>query len=363
MQHNFKLYKNLDSLGEPYDFDSIMHYPLSYPARGGKTFMSVINNSDNNNDKHKNSYAKVGQRSILSLGDIRQTNKLYQCPACGKTLTKNSGFLDYNGDGLDTHHKSKKFFGKEFCQWRILASSSDIIELRINRVRIPKNKNCSSYLVIKDGYFHSPVLKKICGASIKFPKIIRSTGSRMFIDFNLAPGARVWTPGWSAEYRALSLKTLEGTSGNFTSPGFPNFYPFLKLCHYLIRSPNSTVIKLTFHTVEIGEDELCEEEYIEVRDGEYDDTRSLGRFCGKQQNKNFTSTSNAVLVIFKSFTSTNFQGFSASYVAGTKKKLEKMAKIRSSMKKTKSPPKPTKQKERLIKKKEQKTKKSKEKSL
>ena len=77
---------------------------------------------------------------------------------CGKTLTKNSGCLSYNGDDLDTKHKSKKFFGKEFCQWRILASSSDIIELRITRVRIPKNGNCSSYLMIKDGYFHSPVL-------------------------------------------------------------------------------------------------------------------------------------------------------------------------------------------------------------
>lgn len=27
----------------------------------------------------------------------------------------------------------------------------------------------------------------------------------MFIDFNLAPGARVWTPGWSAEYRGIDV--------------------------------------------------------------------------------------------------------------------------------------------------------------
>ena len=43
--------------------------------------------------------------------------------------------------------------------------------------------------------------EKICGASMKMPKIIRSTGSRMFIEFKLASGARFWTPGWSAQHR------------------------------------------------------------------------------------------------------------------------------------------------------------------
>ncbi|VEL38805.1 unnamed protein product [Protopolystoma xenopodis] len=62
----------VNSLGEPYDYSSIMHY-----AKG--TFASP-NKDETIRPKACCPRPPIGQRIQLSTGDIRQTNKLYNCP-------------------------------------------------------------------------------------------------------------------------------------------------------------------------------------------------------------------------------------------------------------------------------------------
>lgn len=77
-EHNFiRLNKaEVNSYGEPYDFESIMHYaPNTFSKRlDEKTIIpkktlpqSILPN--------------IGQRKSLSKGDIKQVNKMYQCPS------------------------------------------------------------------------------------------------------------------------------------------------------------------------------------------------------------------------------------------------------------------------------------------
>ena len=63
----------VDSLNEPYDYQSIMHY-----AKG--TF-SKANKEWTIRPKACCPRPPIGQRIMLSPGDIRQTNKLYSCPS------------------------------------------------------------------------------------------------------------------------------------------------------------------------------------------------------------------------------------------------------------------------------------------
>lgn len=60
-------------MGEEYDYGSIMHYARNTFSRNedDDTLVPKVNVGER---------PEIGQRSKLSPGDIRQTNKLYSCP-------------------------------------------------------------------------------------------------------------------------------------------------------------------------------------------------------------------------------------------------------------------------------------------
>lgn len=64
----------INSLGEKYDFSSIMHYARNTFAR--TSILDTIVPKTKNHD-----VPEIGQRHRISVGDIIQTNKLYKCPS------------------------------------------------------------------------------------------------------------------------------------------------------------------------------------------------------------------------------------------------------------------------------------------
>ena len=60
----------IQHLGEPYDYGSIMHYgPKAFSSNGRSTIVGL-----------KTGANQMGQRNGFSANDIRQINKLYKCP-------------------------------------------------------------------------------------------------------------------------------------------------------------------------------------------------------------------------------------------------------------------------------------------
>nr|XP_020832003.1 tolloid-like protein 1 isoform X2 [Phascolarctos cinereus] len=96
----------VNSLGESYDFDSIMHYARNTFSRG--MFLDTILPSRDDNGIRPT----IGQRTRLSKGDIAQARKLYRCPACGETLQESTG--NFSSPGFPNGYPSYTH-----CIWRI----------------------------------------------------------------------------------------------------------------------------------------------------------------------------------------------------------------------------------------------------
>lgn len=71
-ESNFKKYSRgeIDNLGEPYDYGSIMHYGPTYFSRDG-LLPTIV--------KLRPGGPRMGQREAMTSNDINQLNKLYSC--------------------------------------------------------------------------------------------------------------------------------------------------------------------------------------------------------------------------------------------------------------------------------------------
>ena len=78
-------------------------------------------------------------------------------------------------------------------------------------------------------------------------------------------------------------------SGVLSSPSYPNSYPEMADCVYLISQPNGTYVNISLLTMDINCQELSTtgfliSHYIEMRDGISEESALMGRFCGKGKN-------------------------------------------------------------------------------
>ena len=95
-------------------------------------------------------------------------------------------------------------------------------------------------------------------------------------------------PGFHIQYSTLELftgcgGTYSNASGILSSPSFPNQYPELADCVYLISQPNGTYVNISFVSMDID----CQgipSDYIEMRDGNTQESPLMGRFCGDGSN-------------------------------------------------------------------------------
>ena len=83
------------------------------------------------------------------------------------------------------------------------------------------------------------------------------------------------------------------SNGTLISPQHPNSYPELAECVYLISDLDGTYFAITFLFMDID----CQgnmTDFIELKDGKYEDSPLMGRYCGNgtRNPQTITSTQN-----------------------------------------------------------------------
>lgn len=297
--YNFDKLKpeEVDSLGEPYDYASIMHYARDTFSRA--MYLDTILPKSTVGGRRP----EIGQRVQLSPGDISQTKKLYRCPACGETLVNEYGELRLK-EGAE-------------CSWRLIAAMGEILVVNISTVgwNLPVG-DCSSerdnFIIVRDGYFTgSPIIAKICGGITS--RTLFSTGNRLFVQTKSTRMAPLTFP--FAHYLAVCGGRIESDKGTIQSPRFPENYGPDAKCEWIISVPKGYQVALTFHYFNLETHKDCVYDRVEIYEGSLAERSALiSRLCGQQNAESVVSVGNTVLLRFTSDSSVQKSGFHVDFV-------------------------------------------------
>lgn len=106
------------------------------------------------------------------------------------------------------------------------------------------------------------------------------------------------------------------------SPYYPGYYATNSWCEWRITAPIGHVIRFEFLYFNLERGDIrCLKDYVEVLDGNSTDSTSLGRFCGYNYPEMLESSSNNMIMVFKSDSKVVRTGFKAEYYT-RKGKLE-----------------------------------------
>ncbi|XP_035690043.1 bone morphogenetic protein 1-like [Branchiostoma floridae] len=163
----------VDTLGAPYDYGSIMHYSASSFSKSGLPTIVARNPTDET----------LGQRDGFSTTDVQKINQLYSClgvhPDCG------SSFLGGPSGEIKSPMHPLDYPDFLNCRWLINATGTEPIILSFKEFSVEAGGAGCIYDALKvyDGTDESaPLLGTYCGETN--PLDVTSSGGQMFITFS-----------------------------------------------------------------------------------------------------------------------------------------------------------------------------------
>ncbi|KAK6469098.1 high choriolytic enzyme 1-like [Huso huso] len=182
--------QDINTLGMPYDYTSIMHYGRdAFSNTTGKFTIVPIPDET----------VEIGQRIAMSPRDIQKINMLYGCSKsmqCGGILTAVSGTLTSPNYPLEYPINID-------CMWIINAPKGYKVSLTISSFDVEYSEDCSyDYLTLRDGpVTTSPVQQTYCGSE-PIPSFT-SSGNAAVVQFH-SDSSDVGT-GFSAKYKFVPV--------------------------------------------------------------------------------------------------------------------------------------------------------------
>uniref|UniRef100_A0A8C2U7F5 Metalloendopeptidase n=1 Tax=Coturnix japonica TaxID=93934 RepID=A0A8C2U7F5_COTJA len=268
----------VNSLGETYDFDSIMHYARNTFSRAQYPL-------------------KTCSLWLIFLPSPSLT-------ACGETLQDSTG--NFSAPGFPSGYPSYSH-----CVWRISVTPGEKIMLNFTSMDLFKSRLCwYDYVEVRDGYWRkAPLLGRFCGD--KIPEPVISTDSRLWIEFRSS--SNILGKGFFVVYEAICGGEIHKNEGQIQSPNYPDDYRPSKECIWKITVSEGFHIGISFQAFEIEWHDTCSYDYLEIRDGPTENSPLIGQFCGYEKPEDIKSSSNKLWMKFASDATISKAGFAANF--------------------------------------------------
>ena len=108
-------------------------------------------------------------------------------------------------------------------------------------------------------------------------------------------------------------QTLAKSFGFIISPLYPGYYPNNVTCSWHVTTEENRTIRLHFQSFAIEPHPTCANDYVEVREGGINWSRTIGKYCGHTYPPVIESSSNTLTIIFRANEAGINTGFKANY--------------------------------------------------
>uniref|UniRef100_A0A1B6C4Q2 Cubilin n=2 Tax=Clastoptera arizonana TaxID=38151 RepID=A0A1B6C4Q2_9HEMI len=227
---------------------------------------------------------------------------------CGKFLTHTAEEIVYPL----TDGSSK---GKGFCEWRIHLPIGEKVQISFDEFNLQDcQEECACQnLKIYDG---SNIVGTYCGDDTPGEKLSETNTVSIVLYSQDSVDA---SKGFRMHYTANCGGTFKESSGEFTSPYYPNDYPDDRVCEYIIEQPEKKKIKLQVLDFDVENPSwargTCRTDFLEIRDGIDEDANLIGSYCGGPGKipSEIVSSFNHLYLKFSTDESQTFKGFKIAY--------------------------------------------------
>ncbi|XP_077577704.1 suppressor of tumorigenicity 14 protein homolog isoform X2 [Stigmatopora nigra] len=260
----------------------------------------------------------MGSGSKIKITEIAAT---FTDPRMARNPQANECFFRLEADEMAALFSSPGYPSgyppKTRCQWQIRTSPANVISVKFPFFHV--EDDCfDDFVSIYDSLSpdDSQAITEKCGhRPPSNPLEVVSSGNIMLINF--ITDTETQRPGFQAMYKALRKSevltcggVLTNSSGVFTSPLYPSFYPPAVDCKWTIKVDAGKKVRVKFNLFRLKEPgvdtQKCHKDFVQV----------MGRkYCGEISSLALTSNTNSLEVTFHSDESYTDKGFSAEYVA------------------------------------------------
>ncbi|XP_064643493.1 cubilin-like [Lineus longissimus] len=245
----------------------------------------------------------------VSNGGFRATYKSDNPARCGGEVSGQYGSI-ITSPNYDLGYYNHS----ELCIWTITnqnqANSS--ISLQFMDFEMESHWACAfDYLkIVETTNQEDRLVDRLCGNRTQLPLvspspkltlIFRTDSSLSMVGFKLA---------WRIQ-RCGGLRTTD--LGSITSPNYPRAYDDNDFCAWEILAPEGYQIKISFQDMEIEGHSKCAADFLKILNGGSATSPSIGKFCGSDTPKDFTSQSNQLRLEFHTDYSRTAKGFKLQY--------------------------------------------------
>ncbi|KAJ8044115.1 hypothetical protein HOLleu_11493 [Holothuria leucospilota] len=241
------------------------------------------------------------------------TRKLPAFSICDSIISRNGSFVTSSTYPYN-------YYNYQDCEVSVNASSSDVaVMISFSDFNIEYGVDCAyDKLKIYDGDSSNGVqLANLCGDKVPGP--VYSSSSKMTLV--LQSDSSVTKKGFNGTVYFVDKNSVPGpcieatdtTNGLvISSRNFPNNYNNNEMCNYLITADSNSLIKLTFTSMDIEDDQECLYDKLLVYDGSSSNDPLIATLCGNTIPPSMTSSSNEMLLEFTSDYSVTEPGFKAT---------------------------------------------------